>query len=316
MVLNSLAILIPTWDRPSEVSNRLSEIALQFGNQQTVHVQVNPGKQGLAAISIPAEMTAVSAIENQANIGFVANILHAVMEVQSEWIWILGDDDPLVRNCSEILAESISLATEDTFAIVHNQWNRRPIREARCSDAAQLLAKTIFGDILFISGTVWRRSYFLSKLELFISFAFSCASQIALLLDGLEKRHGRVLIFNRPLIDYQPVHRWSRLQFVQRVVTLFDMHLSSATRSMLARLMFPQWRWASHSAWQEVVAGDVGWQRWLQLSLASLLRILATDPMIPCHLASEWCRGIYSAWRSQFRTRKAMVARYVRDRIT
>lgn len=313
MVLSSLAILIPTWDRPSEVCERLSEIALQFGEQQTVHVQVNPGSQGLADIHLPVGMASLTASENQANIGFVANILNAVMHVQSEWVWILGDDDSLQSDCSAILAETITQATADTIAIVHNQWNRRPLVQHRCDDCSQLLSQTIFGDILFVSGTVWRRSYFLSQLELFTVLAFSCASQIALLLDGLERGQGHVLIFNRPLINYQPVHRWSRLQFVQRVVTLLDLDLSRRTRQMLARLMFPQWQWASHSAWHEVAAGDVAWQRWLQLSCTSLLRILAADPMIPCHLIIKWCRSVCARWIARYRKRQALLAKFVRD---
>lgn len=111
--------------------------------------------------------------------------------------------------------------------------------------------------------------------------AFSCASQVALLIEGLEKQHGDVLVFNQSLIDYQPVHRWSRFQFVQRMVSLLDLDMSRRSRAELAYLMYPQLIWATKSAFQQVADGEVSLKELLGCSTFAMLRILWCDPLIP-----------------------------------
>lgn len=310
----SLGILIPTWDRPDQVGLRLLEIANQFGRDQRVHVQVNPGRHDAEDIGISPLQKAVTAKQNQANIGFVANILCGVFELSEDWIWILGDDDSLSLGCAQAIQETLEMASSDTIAIVHNQWNRQEIKSCRCSTVPQLLASTIFGDILFISGTIWRRSFFLEHLELFVVQSFSCASQVGVLIAGLEKRQGDVLVFNKPLIDYQPVHRWSRFQFVQRMATLLDMDMSRLARAKLAYLMYPQWFWATKSALQQVADGEVGFIELLCCSASTLLRLLYCDPSIPVKDALRHGGEALSRYNESSKTRLAMAKYRIKNR--
>jgi GT2 family glycosyltransferase len=182
---DDLGILIPTWDRPEEVHLRLDEIAAQFGTGQRVHVQVNPGTYGLDDLCLNPMTPAVTGAANDANVGFIGNIMYGIAHLSEEWVWILGDDDSLSSDCAEVIVEAIRLASESTIAICFNQWCRKPIPNYRCKDGVELLEGTHFGDLLFISATVWRRSYFIEKIDLFIDLSYSCSSQVALLLDGL-----------------------------------------------------------------------------------------------------------------------------------
>jgi GT2 family glycosyltransferase len=77
----SLGILIPTWDRPDRVSARLAEIALQFGCDQRVHVQVNPGDYDSYKPGYSPLQSAITVNQNQANVGFVANILVGIINL-------------------------------------------------------------------------------------------------------------------------------------------------------------------------------------------------------------------------------------------
>lgn len=304
---SSLGILIPSWDRPAEVQKRLAEITCQFGSDQRVHLQINPGVYGLGDLRVDRRHSAVTAAENKSNVGFVANILLGLMSLDKEWLWILGDDDSLSADCAAIMDESLSMAAAETIAIVHNQWCREPIYKQRCRVTAELLASTLFGDVLFISGTVWRRSFFLSRLELFVRQSYSCASQVAVLIDGLETGAGEVLVLNRPLIDYQPVHRWSRLEFVKCMPTLLDGNMSGQTRGKLAYLMYPQWRWACSSALQEVGLGQVSLQKWLGVSVATLLKLLLCDPWIFLRESMRGARLVRARFRDRQRVQLAIL---------
>jgi hypothetical protein len=102
---------------------RLNEIESQFGPQQRVHVQVNPGNYGLADIEIPQGSDySVTAAQNESNVGFVANILFGISRLEGEWIWILGDDDQLSPSCATSIAKGIEAASPSTIAVVNNQW--------------------------------------------------------------------------------------------------------------------------------------------------------------------------------------------------
>ncbi len=311
----SLGILIPTWDRPDQVSARLAEIALQFGCDQRVHVQVNPGDYDSSSIGYSPLQSAITVGQNQTNVGFVANILLGIINLDDEWVWILGDDDSLSPACASTVRQALSMASGDTIAVVFNQWGRKMIENYRCTESLHLFSSTTFGDALFVSGTVWRRTYFIKHLELFVVQAFSCASQVALLIEGLEKKHGDVLVFNQSLIDYQPVHRWSRFQFVQRMATLLDLDMSGPTRAKLAYLLYPQLIWATKSAFQQVADGDVSLIELLSRSTSAMLRILWCDPLIPMKEVLSYSASKASKYNQVLKTHLAISKHNIKNLI-
>jgi hypothetical protein len=311
----NLGILIPTWDRPQEVRLRLDEIAAQFGVGQRVHVQVNPGKHGLDDLCLSQLSAGVTGASNDANVGFIANIIYGIAHLSEEWVWILGDDDSLNPDCAAVIAEGIRLASESTIAINFNHWCRKPIPSYRCTDGVELLEGSHFGDLLFISATVWRRSYFIEKIDLFIDFSYSYSSQVALLLEGLGTGKSEVLRFSSPLIDHRPVHRWSRVSFVQRMSMLLALDVSKPCKASLAYSLYPQWWWATRSGFQEVGEGGVKWSAWLVSSATTLMRIHFYNPFASARHLSELVQLYVSRKRSTFKTRVAKSKQIVRNAV-
>jgi glycosyltransferase involved in cell wall biosynthesis len=309
----SLAILIPTWDRPEEVRLRLDEIAAQFGTGQRVHVQVNPGTYGLDDLCLSPMMPGVTGALNDANVGFIANIIYGIAHLSEEWVWILGDDDSLSPDCAAVIAEGIRLASESAIAINFNQWSRKPIPNYRCMDGVELLEGTHFGDLLFISATVWRRSYFIEKIDLFIDLSYSRSSQVALLLEGLGTGKSEVLRFSSPLIDYRPVHRWSRASFVQRMATLLTLDVSKPCKVSLAYSLYPQWLWATRSGYLEVGEGHVKWSEWFLSSAATLIQIHRYNPFASARYLSELIQLNMTRRKGILRTRVAKTKQVVRN---
>ena len=308
-----LGILIPTWDRPEEVRLRLDEIAAQFGTGQRVHVQVNPGEYGLDDLGLSPMTPGVTGTSNDANVGFIANIMYGIAHLSEEWVWILGDDDSLSPDCAAVIYEGIRLASESTIAINFNQWCRKPIPNYRCRDNVELLEGSLFGDLLFISATVWRRSYFIEKIDLFIDLSYSQSSQVALLLEGLSAGKNEVLRFSSPLIDYRQVHRWSRVSFVQRMATLLTLNVPKRCKASLAYSLYPQWLWATRSGYQEVAAGHVKWSEWLLSSVTTLARIHFYNPFASARHLSESIKLNISRKKGMFITHVAKTKGEVRS---
>jgi hypothetical protein len=308
-----LGILIPTWDRPEEVRHRLDEIAAQFGTGQRVHIQVNPGTYGLDDLCWNPVTPAVTGASNDANVGVIANIIYGIAHLSEEWVWILGDDDSLSPDCAAVIAEGIQLASESTISICFNQWCRKPIPNYRCKDGVELLEGTHFGDLLFISATVWRRSYFVEKIDLFIDLSYSYSSQVALLLEGLGNGKSEVLRFSTPLIDYRQVHRWSRVSFVQRMALLLSLDVSKTCKASLAYSLYPQWLWATRSGYKEVGEGRVKWSEWFLSSAVTLIRIHCYNPFASVRYLSELIQLNISQKKGMLRTRVAIAKKTVRS---
>jgi hypothetical protein len=313
VVSGDLGILIPTWDRPEEVRLRLDEIAAQFGTGQRVHVQVNPGKYGLDDLCLSPMTPRVTGAANDANVGFIANVVYGLAHLSEEWVWILGDDDSLSPDCAAVIAEGIRLASESTIAINFNQWCRKPIPNYRCRDSVELLEGTHFGDLLFISATVWRRSYFIEKIDLFIDLSYSQSSQVALLLKGLGTGKNEVLRFSSPLIDYRQIHRWSRVSFVQRMATLLTIDVPKRCKASLAYSLYPQWLWATRSGYLEVSEGHVKWSDWLFSSVATLTRIHCYNPLASARYISESIQLVISRKKGILRTNIAKTKQAARE---
>ncbi len=310
---NDLGILIPTWDRPEEVRLRLDEIAGQFGKGQRVHVQVNPGQYGLDDLCLSQMTPEITGAENDANVGFIANIMYGITHLSEEWVWILGDDDSLSPECAVAISKAIPLASESTIAIVFNQWSRKLIPHYRCTDGVELLENSLFGDLLFISATVWRRSYFMENMIQFVDLSHSCASQVALLLQGLEAENKEVLRFSSPLIDYRQVHRWSRLALVQRMAKILILDVSKPCKASLAYSLFPQWLWATQSSYQEVCEGSVKWSVWFSSSITTLIQIHYHNPWILARQLRETTHLHAFRERSKLRTQVAQSKLLIRN---
>jgi len=311
--LNNLGILIPTWDRPEEVRLRLDEIASQFGKDQRVHVQVNPGEYGLDDLCMSQRTPEITVAANDENVGFIANIMYGITHLSDEWVWILGDDDSLSPECAEAISKAIPLASESTIALVFNQWSRKPIPHYRCTDGVELLENSLFGDLLFISATVWRRSFFMKNIDLFIDLSYSRSSQVALLLEGLGNGKSEVLRFSSTLIDYRQVHRWSRVSFVQRIPKILMLDVSKPCKASLAYSLYPQWLWATQSGYQEVCEGSVKWPVWLLSSITSLIRIHYYNPWILVRKLRETSHLHASRKRNKFRTHQAQFKLLIRN---
>lgn len=265
-MLANLTILIPTWDRPEDVNLRLQEIDHLWKGEIPVRVQVNPGKHSAKDINSSLYSGPIEICENKANCGFCGNMVLGVQGVDTDWLWILGDDDSLRPQARQMVEQAIQSAAEgDCDAILFNQWNLPHVAPSvLCTDLATFTQVTGFGNSLFISANIWRTSFFQSRLGLLIEFSLSEASQVLLYLTALQEQASTFLVRNESLIDYVYSHRWNRIGYLKRVFFLFRHPGVFAERELLMDFIWPQARWALQSALHEQVKnGDATLPEWM-----------------------------------------------------
>ena len=255
----TLTILIPTFDRPHEVNGRLREIEALWGIAAIVHVQVNPGEHSAAEIDRSLFSGPLTVRENPTNIGIVGNIVVGLQNIATEWLWILGDDDILIAETRARIEEAIRLCDESAAnAAVFNHWRRSPHAEpVICRDLKSFTAATGFGDALFITGTIWRTSHFRRHLTDFVVYAYSCSSQTVPLFISLIEGRSPVVVSSQPLIEWRPITRWSRLEYLDQVLILLRHPAIRPVGGEVYAFVWPSLHEIFRSALGQVRSGEV-----------------------------------------------------------
>ena len=104
-----LTIAIPTYNRPEQLKNTLSIIIPQIKKDQRVTLLIldNHSEIPVKQIFIQEDLSfdRVQIIRNAYNIGGTANIMRCFELCETDWIWVLGDDDFPTKNAVEVLLE-------------------------------------------------------------------------------------------------------------------------------------------------------------------------------------------------------------------
>jgi hypothetical protein len=255
----NLTILIPTYDRPHEVTSRLREIDGLWGDAAIVHVQVNPGTHSAAEIDRTNFRGTLTIGENASNIGVVGNIVAGVQNIATGWLWILGDDDILIPETRARIEESMRLCDESAAnAAVFNHWYKSPHPlPVICRDLKSFAAATGFGDALFLSGTIWRTGHFRSHLEDCVVYAYSCSSHTLPHFISLILGCSPVLASSKPLIEWTGVTRWSRLAYLDQVLVLLRHPVLRPVAGEAYAFMWPSLLPIFGSALGQVRSGEV-----------------------------------------------------------
>jgi glycosyltransferase involved in cell wall biosynthesis len=101
--MSLLTIYVPTFDRPNELDRLLASIPYSEG--VTVIVADDSGTRRFENTAVGQGVSYVSRAYNQ---GRDVNLLMAVAECRSEWLWVIGDDDWLLEGALGAVLEEIA----------------------------------------------------------------------------------------------------------------------------------------------------------------------------------------------------------------
>jgi glycosyltransferase involved in cell wall biosynthesis len=106
-----LTVAIPTFNRPGELARTLEVIIPQILRNGNVYLDVydNCSPEVPACFSDPRllDHPRVRLVRNRYNVGF-ANFMKCVEHCQTEWLWVLGDDDLPAGNAVEIILSKLA----------------------------------------------------------------------------------------------------------------------------------------------------------------------------------------------------------------
>jgi len=289
---NDLTVLIPTWDRPENVNKRLHEINHLWAGIVDVSIQVNPGQYSAQDIDTALYNGPIEICENRENLGLCASVTCAADRIRTRWLWILGDDDSLKPDSREAVEQSLCIAEKENIdAILFNQWgNKLKDKElVICEDLPTFTDATDFTNPLFLSTTIWKTSFFQSRLGLFVEYSFSGASHALIYIATLHEKSSKALVMNRSLIDYVYYHRWSRISYLRHVFFLFRHPGVWQEKQVVMDFLWPQGRWALQSGLHEQVrSGDATLYEWIESAFeVTRFQFMCVDPATALQRTSE-----------------------------
>jgi glycosyltransferase involved in cell wall biosynthesis len=217
----ALSIFIPTFDRNDVLVETIRSLLRELPAEVPVTILDNasptPVEDSLRLLLRPEQFAALKIIRHGANIGGNANITRCVELADSEWLWILGDDDPVAPGALPTIFREIAGAGSHVGLICFRSDKGGPHANALSSDLAELSQGISYDDFLFISTKILRLRAHRPHLPVAYHFCFAHCPQVALFLSALL-HGGSAIILSRDMVVEQTIppfeKRWSYVLFL------------------------------------------------------------------------------------------------------
>lgn len=119
-----LTICIPTYNRTEKVRQRILELRPQLVSGVKVIVIDNSSLTPVSSVigDLIEGNENVRVIKNKFNIGMSANIARCIEVCETEWMWLLGDDDEVLPQAVQIILDDISNANNEISYLKYSSY--------------------------------------------------------------------------------------------------------------------------------------------------------------------------------------------------
>ena len=187
----ALLVYIPTYDRYHHALRQMRSLEPQMDAGSTrllIRDNCSPDDRylGLGALADP---TVTTVVRNVANMGGIDNIMRSFVDgAEYEYMWMLGDDDPVRDDAVAALREAGAFdgSVDLTVLLFHDHNDEVEIREMTMRDVVEMLARV--HSITKISNLVWRTDYFLPFVEAGYSYGPFAHCYDATLVAAVQHR--------------------------------------------------------------------------------------------------------------------------------
>ena len=213
---NQLTIAIPSWNRQARLLETLESICSQPEAKQVELLILDNGSDEDYAPVVKFLQTCgqpFKYVRHQQNVGMCANILRCMEEADSVWVWILGDDDPVMADAlAQVLAAIHTQQSEDIICFSEavklddDLRSRNPILDFQ----AFLQTPSSLTAICGISENVFRRSPFVAALSHGYHYATTLFPHLVVALAIMSKG-GKIALKTSTLLQKKMVDaadRW------------------------------------------------------------------------------------------------------------
>ncbi|WP_179225532.1 glycosyltransferase family 2 protein [Hymenobacter mucosus] len=223
--------MIPTYNRNHKVLLSVERLVSQLNNNVKLIIFDNCSDIAVSETIGHIKHENIEVVRHSSNIGMSANFISCFEACQTEWMWLLGDDDPPALDAVDNIISDICSYNDYSFINYKNPYAIKRQSNFTTQGLEGLIeGMDDFGNILFISVGL----YHLSKLKPNKRFAnqlsYSLAPHLVYLFTGLQE-DAKVLFSNKVLHDFSlrtttPDEDWSWLSLSLSIPVLYEIPLN------------------------------------------------------------------------------------------
>ena len=232
---NLLTITIPTYNRNAILKKNLQTLLPQTKNNCEVIVIDNHSE-------IPVEETLkeelkeypnLSVVRNKANVGLSGNLIKCFEICETEWVWLIGDDDKTLSNAVDTVSEYITKYPNAHYINFTSDLVDRNPKIIRQQDFEAIGPNEFiekvddFSNVIFLSVGIYKMDKIREHIRFAYLFSYTLCPHTALLLASLRKDSQILFAFNNIVERYvigvdDKDNTWSQLFFRLSIPTLFE----------------------------------------------------------------------------------------------
>lgn len=235
-----LTIAIPTYNRPRQLKTTVQLLLPQLTQDTEITIVDNASSIPVTLDSLqvpPSHQGKVKIIRNRFNIGLIGNIIRCLEICETQYVWVLGDDDFPSEHCIATISTAIENAPEAT-SYSFNETNERKsyIISHGQKDFIQRIDN--WAGVLSLSNNVYSAIKMQSCISAGYEYGYSYAPQVAVLLEALRVGDGDVVFSPDQIILGNQAgtdNPWSAVTFIQRRFAILDLPMDPSMRLCLGR---------------------------------------------------------------------------------
>lgn len=241
----ALTIAIPTYNRNEALKNTIELLLPQLEPAVCVKVFDNCSVVAAADTLQAYGQLNVAIIRNEVNVGMSGNFIKCFEQCESEWLWVLGDDDLPAPNAVETILSYTRTYPDVVF--IKFDSNLSEYEEYNVEDVVSVGQEQLienmksFGNFLFLSSGVYRMSSIKESIKNAYYFAATYAPQVALVLDYTRTHHDSKTLYSRhSIVEWKkPVQeqKWNDALLNKSLPDLVFLVASDSVRSVFLRKM-------------------------------------------------------------------------------
>lgn len=241
-----LTIAIPSFNRNAKLVANVALLLPQLdaGCQLVVYDNCSDVPLATSLHNAGLAHPLMRVVRHGANIGGNANIIRCYECCETEWLWVLGDDDPVAPDAVERIRREIAAADETILHLSFRADNRPVERTERFDLAGEegfLLGVDCLHFVLLISANVIRAPRIKPQLMYAYQYLYSCAPHLVALLFALKKTpDAKVRCLPERIVQTEPTApaaSWSMLQVDLGMPVVMELPMSVRARRALATKM-------------------------------------------------------------------------------
>jgi glycosyltransferase involved in cell wall biosynthesis len=243
MKTHQLLVTIPNYNRREQLLATLSALRKQWTGQFSVLVLDDCSEDSIQSAifnTFPDAPQWVRFIRHQNRVGLSANIVLCFYNADSEWMWLLGNDDELAENAVDVILNAMRDNPDACFInFASNLAARSETRTVKGLDG--LLGQLdSHSNLNFISTGVYRVKHFKKYIATGYHYGYTFSPHLAMLFSLLRiSPHQTVVLHCKEICKHRPARnskeKWSRIDFCLGAAALLELEgLTFKQRRLLA----------------------------------------------------------------------------------